>query len=217
VALPFGMRIFGEQAGIVAMFTVPIAGAIILGLFAALFKPELVLWTTKLIPGTLRTKISSFVERVSTAASAYRGRSGLLAQVILLSFMVHFCTAAMYYFTALAVAAVGASFWEVTLASSIQIFATVMSPFTIAGEGIREIVQAMLLAKHIGASQSVLSAALGFWAGEAVTSIGAGFLWTRKPSYRPKVVELALHLQSESQAAESTADDEAGLAASAQA
>lgn len=196
VALPLGSRIFGEQAGTVATFTVPIATMVITGLFAALFKPELVLWTIRLVPKTLRLRISDFVERVSNAASAYRGRSALLGQVIFLSFMVHFCTAAMYYFTALAVAAVGASFWEVTLASSIQIFATVMSPFTIAGEGVREIVQALLLAKHIGASQSVLSAALGFWAGEAVTSIGAWYLWTRKPTYQPKVVELAEHLKA---------------------
>jgi uncharacterized membrane protein YbhN (UPF0104 family) len=83
---------------------------------------------------------------------------------------------------------VGASFWQVTFASSIQIFATVMSPFTIAGEGIREIVQALLLAKHIGMSQSIISAALGFWAAEALTLTGAFFLWARKKDYSPAFV-----------------------------
>ncbi len=191
VALPLGMGIFEEHATTVAAVTVPLSLMVIAGLFAALFKPELVLWSVRLVPTAGREKIRGFVHRVSKAASAYRGRGRLIATAIGLSFTVHFCTAAMYFFTALAVAAVGASFWEVTLASSIQIFATVMSPFTIAGEGIREIVQALLLAKKIGASQSVLSAALGFWAGEAVTSIGAWFLWTRKPTYRPRVVELS--------------------------
>ena len=74
----------------------------------------------------------------------------------------------------------GGSFWQVVFASSIQIFATVISPFTIAGEGVREIVQALLLAKHIGTSQSILSAALGFWAAEALTLGGAVFWWIRK-------------------------------------
>ncbi|MEM6730641.1 MAG: lysylphosphatidylglycerol synthase transmembrane domain-containing protein [Myxococcota bacterium] len=194
VALPLGMGIFEEHASTVASVTVPLSLMVIGGLFAVLFRPELVLWTVRLLPTAGRERIREFVNRVSKAASAYRGRGGLIGTTIGLSFAVHFCTAAMYFFTALAVGAVGASFWEVTLASSIQIFATVMSPFTIAGEGIREIVQALLLAKKIGASQSILSAALGFWAGEAVTSIGAWFLWTRRPDYRPAIVDVAAHL-----------------------
>lgn len=204
VAFPLGMGIFEERAPIVAMVTVPLSIAVIAGLFAALFRPELVLWTVRVLPAAGRSRIRGFVERVSRAASAYRSRGGLISATIALSFTVHFCTAAMYFFTALAVAAVGASFWEVTLASSIQIFATVISPFTIAGEGIREIVQALLLAKKIGASQSVLSAALGFWAGEAVTSIGAWFLWTRKSDYRPREMTLAPHLLE----VQSTSQDE---------
>ena len=35
-----------------------------------------------------------------------------------------FCTATLYFFTALAIGAAGARFWEVTFASTIQIFAT---------------------------------------------------------------------------------------------
>lgn len=194
VALPFGFSVFGSSAGLVALATVPVSVLVIAGLFATLFRPVLVLWAIRWIPTAGQRRLSGFIERVSRAASAYRGRGGLIGTAIVLSFAVHFCTAAMYFFTALAVAATGASFWEVTLASSIQIFATVASPFTIAGEGIREIVQALLLAKKIGASQSVLSAALGFWAGEAVTSIGAWFLWTRGPRYKPRQVEVSAEL-----------------------
>src|SRR5205814_6882625 len=104
-----------------------------------------------------------------------------------LSFLVHFCTAAMYFFTALAIGAVHAEFWEVSLASTIQIFATVISPFTIAGEGVREIVQTLLLAHRIGTSQSIISAALGFWAAEAPTLTGGIFYWLRTADYRPRV------------------------------
>ena len=104
-----------------------------------------------------------------------------------LSFLVHFCPAAMYYFTALAIGAAQANFWEVSLASTIQIFATVMSPFTIAGEGAREIVQTLLLAHKIGTSQSIISAALGFWAAEAPTLSSGSFYFLRTADYRPRV------------------------------
>ena len=74
-----------------------------------------------------------------------------------------------------------------SFASTIQIFATVMSPFTIAGEGVREIVQTLLLAHKIGTSQSIISAALGFWAAEAPTLSGGIFYWLRTPDYHPRV------------------------------
>ena len=190
VALPFGYHVLGEKADMVVLVTVPIALSVVLGLFALLFKPAIVTWVLGLVPAFIRNKAQSFVERVSQAASAYKGKGKLLGTVIFLSFMVHFTTAAMYFFTALAVGAVDASFWQITFASSIQIFATVISPFTIAGEGVREIVQALLLAKHIGASESILSAALGFWAAEAMTLSGAFFWWGRKKDYKPAKVEI---------------------------
>jgi len=91
----------------------------------------------------------------------------------------------MYYFTALAIHAPGGHFWTITLGSSIQILATVLSPFTIAGEGIREIAQLLLLGKLIGPAAAVVSAALGFWAAEALTLAGAWFWWARPADYTP--------------------------------
>jgi arylsulfatase A-like enzyme len=99
--------------------------------------------------------------------------------------MVHFTTAAMYYFTALAIGATGATFWEITFGSSIQIFATVISPFTIAGEGIREAAQLVLLGSLIGPAAAIVSAALGFWAAEAPTMLGFVFWWIRPTDYTP--------------------------------
>src|SRR6185369_9802381 len=94
-------------------------------------------------------------------------------------------TAAVYYFTALAIGVVGAEFWPIVFGSTIQILATVLSP-TIAGEGAREAFQALLLSKHLGGvAQAVLSAALGFIAAEAATLWGGAFLWVRKPGWRP--------------------------------
>ena len=190
VAFPLGYKVLGEKASVVALIAVPLSLGVVLGLFTLLFKPGLVQWCLSVMPGLGAGKIANFVNRASEAASAYRGKGVLLAQCIGLSFVVHFTTAAMYFFTALAVGAASADFWQVVFASSIQIFATVISPFTIAGEGVREIVQALLLAKHIGTSQSILSAALGFWAAEALTLGGAVFWWIRKKDYKPRVVEL---------------------------
>ena len=188
VALPFGISIFGDNAFHVAVITVPLAAGVISGFFLLLFKPGIVQWFIEHLPIPGKAKIEGFVTRVSNASAAYSNHKMILFNAAFQSWVVHFTTAAMYFFTALAVGAVSAHFWEVTFASSIQIFATVISPFTIAGEGIREIAQTYLLSHRLGASQAIMSAALGFWAAEALTLTGAFFWWGRKKDYRPAFV-----------------------------
>jgi len=190
VALPFGISIFGAQAGKVAMLTVPIAFGIITIFFTLLFYPRLVQWFIEHIPIPGKHKVEGFINRVSKSAAAYKNKKLLLLNAAFQSFMVHFCTAAMYFFTALAIGALGATFWQVTFASSIQIFATVISPITIAGEGIREIAQYYFLRNQLGPAESIVSAALGFWAAEALTLFGAVFWWVRKRNYRPSFLYL---------------------------
>ncbi len=188
VALPFGVSVLGEHAARVELVTVPLAAGVVVVFFTLLFRPALVEWLIRSVPLPARGKIEGFVGRVSKAATAYSDHKLILINATFQSFVVHFTTAAMYFFTALAVGAIGATFWQVTFASTIQIFATVISPFTIAGEGVREIVQTLLLARHIGTSHSIMSAALGFWAAEALTMVGAFFLWFRGADYRPAYV-----------------------------
>lgn len=186
VAFPLGYDILGERAALVGAVTVPLALAVIGAFFLLAFRPALVQAILTKVPFPGRAKIHGFLMRTSDAAAAYRHQKLLLTNAALQSFLVHFCTAAMYFFTALAIGAEHARFWQVTFASTIQIFATVISPFTIAGEGVREIVQTLLLAKHIGTSESIISAALGFWAAEALTLAGGFFWWRRGEGYRPK-------------------------------
>jgi uncharacterized membrane protein YbhN (UPF0104 family) len=181
--LPLGWRVLGPRAASVVGVTAPVAVGLLAALLLVLLRPGLL----ERLLGRGRGRVGDFLARLGHAAAAYRGRAGLLALLVGLSFVVHFGTAAMYWFTARAVGAVGASFWEVALASTIQIVATVLSPFTVAGEGVREVVQALLLAGRIGASAAVLSGALGFWAAEALTLVGGVFLWTRRASYRPRL------------------------------
>ncbi len=192
VALPFGYKLLGDYAGITVAITVPFATGIILAFFLALFYPGTIQYFINLVPLPAKGKIREYVNRVNHSAAAYKHKKGLLVTCALFAFFGHFTTAVMYFFTALAVGVVGASFWLVTFGSSIQIFATLISP-TMAGEGAREIVQALVLGRHLGHSQAILSAALGFWAAEAMTLSGVFFLWARKGGYKPKF----LHLQKQ--------------------
>ena len=185
VTLPFGIAIFGDDAALFATVSIPIATGVIGGLVVVLLFPGFVQWILENVPLPAKERIKGLVTRISNSAAAYRGRPGLVLQILFLSFMVHFTTAAMYYFTALAISANNADFWMVTFGSSIQIFATVISPFTIAGEGIREAAQMVLLGPLIGHAEAIVSAALGFWAAEAPTLFGFFFWWLRGDDYRP--------------------------------
>ena len=186
VALPFGMSIFGENAALVASITVPMALGIISILLAILWFPGLVQWGIENVPLPAKDRLLGVVTRISQATAAYRDKKGLVLMMLLMSFFVHFFTAAMYFFMAIAVgASADLAFWPVVFGSSIQIFATVISPFTIAGEGIREAAQYLLLGSLIGPAAAIVSAALGFWAPEAPTLFGFVFWWLRPKDYTP--------------------------------
>lgn len=185
LTLPIGYHVLaevtGERAALFAVVTGTAAFSAVCGFFLVLFWPRVIVTLLAMLPAPGAAR--RFLDHAGRAASAYQGQAALLANVVVQAFLVHFCTAAMYWFTALAVGA-WADFWEVTFASTIQIIGTVFSP-TIAGEGAREAIQALLLQKRMGMVQAVMSGALGFWAAEGLTLIGAVFLWIRPPEYRP--------------------------------
>ena len=135
-------------------------------------------------------KIVGLLNQFTNAVGAYRGKVGLLMSALLAKFVTHFTTAAVYFFTALAIGVTTAEFWPITFGSTIQILATLLSP-TIAGEGAREAFQALLLSEQLGGvAQAVLSGALGFIAAEAATLWGGMFLWTRRAGWRPRFAEV---------------------------
>jgi len=185
VALPFGIMIFGENAGLVAAVTVPMAIGILSALVAILWFPGLVQWGIENVPLPAKARIQGIVTRISVATAAYRDKKGLVLMMLLMSFFVHFFTAAMYFFMAIAVGAgTDLAFWPVVFGSSIQIFATVIGP-TIGGIGVREVVQALTLGSMLGLSVAAVSATLGFWVGEVPTLFGFLFWLTRGKDYRP--------------------------------
>ena len=186
IALPLGVSIFGDQAALVATLGIPIALAP-LGIVAVAFfwpGPIVVRWILERLPlPTLKRMLG----RIADGATAYSHRKLLLLGAWGLSLVQHFTTAAMYYFTAraLGVNPAEVGFWEVTFASSIQILATVLSPVTIAGEGIRELAQGLLLQNQMTFAVAAASGLLGFLAAEAPTLLGAIPWLVRDERYRP--------------------------------
>ena len=191
VALPAGIGMFyshfdQETAHLIAGLGVAVCAAVISGLMIVLWFPGIVQWLIEHLPLPGKAQLAGIVHRVAESAAAYKDKKRLIVLALGLSFVVHFTTAAMYYFTAVAISAVGAEFWPIVLGSSLQILATVLSPFTIAGEGIRELAQMVLLQNMIGPAAAIVSAALGFWAAEALTLAGGYFWWVRPANYTPE-------------------------------
>ncbi len=211
VTLPFGYQVIvdvmtnagkPESAPLLAGAIATVAGGVSLVVVAGLVRPGLIQWImgvvenlTGVVSGIgplakIRDKILGLLGQFTAAVGAYRGKLGLLLTALAAKFVTHFTTAAVYYFTALAIGVTTAEFWPITFGSTIQILATLLSP-TIAGEGAREAFQALLLSEQLGGvAQAVLSGALGFIAAEAATLWGGMFLWTRRAGWRPGFAEV---------------------------
>ena len=206
ITLPFGYQVIVDVvekagrpdaapilAGAIALIAGGISGVVILGLVW----PTLIEVIMKLVEAIAARILIGPLKKISQkvlgtlgqfrgAVGAYRGKLGLLFTALFAKFVTHFTTAAVYFFTALAIGVTTAEFWPITFGSTIQILGTLFSP-TIAGEGAREALQALLLTEQLGGvAQAVLSGALGFIAAEAATLWGGAFLWTRTPQWRPK-------------------------------
>lgn len=208
VTLPFGYTVIvdvmteagkPEAAPLLAGAILAVAGGISAVVVVGLVWPVIIEVIMKIVTRITATvfgavpparkfgdKVVGLLTDFQQALGAYRGKVGLLMLCLVNKFITHFTTAAVYFFTALAIGVVGAKFWPIVFGSTIQILATLLSP-TIAGEGAREAFQALLLSKQLGGvAQAVLSGALGFIAAEAATMWGGAFLWTRTPAWRPK-------------------------------
>lgn len=196
LTLPFGYSVLQDVAQkdgaamTLALLIGGICGGVSLVVVLGLVKPGLLVWVIKTFGGFLPNKVKGKVEEFTNAVGAYQGKTKLLMLTLLSKFITHFTTAVVYYFTALAIGVTTAAFWPIVFGSNIQILGTLFSP-TIAGEGAREALQALLLKKQLGGvAQAVLSGALGFIAAEAATMWGGAFLWTRTESWRPSLAQV---------------------------
>jgi arylsulfatase A-like enzyme len=95
----------------------------------------------------------------------------------------------MYFGTAMSLKTPNIHILDILFASPIMIYGTVLGP-SIGGEGIREIIFALLLGKMAGPAKAVLFAHLGFWVGE-ILSLAGGIIYILRPAeYRPQVKEM---------------------------
>ena len=197
ITLPAGYPVLQHVAGENALRLATAIGVVCAGVTIAvvvgLVQPQIIRFFMmhggRVMPGPVRHHI----ERFTDAVTAYHGQLGLLLKALLAKFVTHFTTAVVYFFTALAIGVTAIDFLPIVFASLIQILGTLFSP-TIAGEGAREALQALLLSNYLGGvAQAVLSGALGFIAAEAATLWGGMFLWTRKAGWRPKFVTVDGH------------------------
>ena len=78
VALPFGIKIFGENGPMVAAITVPISLGLIGALLAVLWFPGLVQWLLLRLPIPGKARLEGVVLRVAHSASAYRDKKLLV-------------------------------------------------------------------------------------------------------------------------------------------
>ncbi len=181
-----------ETAPVLAGILLGVSGGITTFVVLMLVRPKLMVsivnWFASKLGGV--PKVQNIVGKFADAVGAYEGQLSLLFSTLFAKYVSHFLTATVYVFTGLALGVTTMEFWPVIFGSTIQILGTVMSP-TIAGEGARELFQALLLSdQYGGVAQSVLAAALGFISAEAATMWGGAFLWTRTPSWRPTFCEV---------------------------
>ncbi|MED5372776.1 MAG: lysylphosphatidylglycerol synthase transmembrane domain-containing protein [Myxococcota bacterium] len=207
LTLPFGYQVLvdvaDDKAPILAAIIGSVAGGVCLVVIIGLVWPVFIVGIMRIIEKIaggivgfipplkkVSDKVLGMLSDFTNSVGAYKGQAGLLFSALFMKFITHFTTAAVYFFTALAIGVTTAKFWPITFGSTIQILATLFSP-TIAGEGAREAFQALLLSNQLGGTaQAVLSGALGFIAAEAATMWGGAFLWTRKPGWRPRFAEV---------------------------
>ena len=196
LTLPVAYGVFSEAFGAEAapVVTAAVGGvalAVVLIALALFLLPSIWTGIGAMVGRVLPARIATFVGRAARAATAYRAHRGLLVAALGCKLVGHFTTAVVYWCTALAIGVVGASFLPIVAGSLLQIVGTLLSP-TLAGEGAREALQALLLTPYYDANpaKAVLAASLGFIAAEAATLWGGVFLWTRTERWRPTFVRV---------------------------
>ena len=188
ITLPLGARLFAFKP-IVLVITLLILGSFVLFSLILLFNPTLIRTFIGIMPLPGRSKIEGKLQKVSQAATIYSGQKWLLTKAIVLGFMVHFCTSLMYFATAMAIRSPNIHILDILFTSPLMIYGTVLGP-SIGGEGIRELMFAVILGARVGHAKAILFSHLGFWVGELL-SLPGGIIYLMRPAeYRARFEEL---------------------------
>jgi len=186
ITLPLGMHILEFRTSVLAAILFVLAAFIAVS-FVLLFNPNLLRIFLGLLPLPGRRKIEKTLQHISLAVTAYSGQRALLLKALFWGVMVHTGTILMYFGTMMAIKAQNVSIADILFASPLMIYGTVLGP-SIGGEGIREIVFALLLGPSAGHAKAILFAHLGFWIGEILSLAGGVFYLLRPPEYKPSMI-----------------------------
>jgi uncharacterized membrane protein YbhN (UPF0104 family) len=192
VAVPFAIEALGTAAlrGIAVL--VPVALGLLGAVILVLWHPGTLHWVLRRLPlpAALRApsegaRLAGVARRAQRSAAAYRDARDLVLAACGLSLVAQLATAAMLYFTALALGAAAAEFWPIALGASTQSLDALLAPLGAGGEALREATRGGVLREAVGPAQAAVAAALGFWAAEGLTLVGGFFWWMRPAGHRP--------------------------------
>lgn len=176
VTFPLGFRLFHFNVVILSAI-LAVLGVFVLVSFLLLLNPRVIQILAAVIPtpGRVRKEL----DKLGAAITAYSGQRPLLLAAVACGIWVHLSTCIMFACTFMSLRAASTSILDILFASPIMIYGTVVGP-SVGGEGIREIIFAMLLGPKTGVTTAVLIGHLGWWVGDVVPFlIGAPIFFLR--------------------------------------
>ncbi len=194
LTLPLGLRFLPIKPVVLCAILAVMACFIIFS-FMLLFNPRIIQLLFAVVPFPGKRKFQDKLDKLTAAITAYSGQKMLLAKALLLGFCVHLATSVMYFATAMSVNTANVDILDILFASPLMIYGTVIGP-SIGGEGIREIIFALILGAKAGSAKAILFAHLGFWVGEGLSFAGGIIYMLRPAEYRPKTEDVQKVVQS---------------------
>jgi len=188
VTLPLGCRLFHFKPLVLSIILV-VLGCMVLSALILLFNPRLMRTLIGIIPLPGRSRIEGKLKKISHATTIYGGQRMLLVKATLLGVMVHLCTCLMYFGTAMSIRSPHIDIFDILFASPLMIYGTVLGP-SIGGEGIREIVFALILGAKTGHAKAILFSHLGFWIGGVLGMIGGVIYLMRPAAYQAQIAQM---------------------------
>ncbi len=189
LTFPLGFKLLDIRLPVLLVILTILAGMVTVALLL-LLNPRVIQVMMAVIPtpGFIRNKLN----KLGAAATAYSGNRRHLLLAVFFGFLVHVGTVFMYFGTMMAIRAANTSLFDILYAAPIMIYGTVIGP-SVGGEGIREVVFAVLLSGKEEAATTVTFAHLGWWIGELIPFlIGIPvFLMRRRPGKEQLEAELA--------------------------
>lgn len=205
LTFPLGFKLLDIRLPVLLVILAILAGMVTVALLL-LLNPRVIQVMMAVVPTP--AFIKNKLNKLGAAATAYSGNRRHLLLAVFFGFLVHVGTVFMYFGTMMAIRAANTNLFDILYAAPIMIYGTVIGP-SVGGEGIREVVFAVLLSGKEEAATTVTFAHLGWWIGELIPFlIGIPvFLMRRRPAREQLEAELAEERQRAAQVYEDVSLD----------